>query len=128
MKKNSIKVHSIRSSALTAVLMLSTAMLVTVGIGQSSVFAQSSTSTPAQNSAPITPAPQSSGGDDDESSGDDNNDESSSYSGSDDDDSNSDDNDSSSEDEDEFEVTNPLMEQIKNKVYDALSSAGIPVQ
>lgn len=116
-------------------------MVVTIGISHSFVFAQNNTSTPTQNSAPITPAPQPSGGDDDESSDDDNNnndsnDESSNSSGSDNDDSSGDENDSqqdtsSSEDEDETEVdfdqTNPLLEQIRNKVYGALSSAGIPV-
>jgi len=113
--------------------MLSTVMLVTIGISQSSVFAQNSTSTPTQNSAPITPAPQPSGGDDDDSSGDDNNnnndsnDESSNSSGSGNDDGDSDDSDSSSEDEDDFDQTNPLLEQIRNRVYGALSSAGIPV-
>ena len=109
--------------------MLSTVMLVTTGIGQSSVFAQSDASTPTQNNAPITPATQSSGDDDDdESSGDDNNDESSNSSGSDNDyDSSNDDSDSSNEDEDEFDQTNPLLEQIRNRVYAALSSAGIPV-
>lgn len=123
MKKRLIDVHS----ALTAVLMMSTVMLVTIGISQSSVFAQNSTSTPTQNSAPITPA-QPSGGGDEESSSDDSNDESSNSSGSDESDSQQD--TSSSEDDDEteddFEQTNPLLEQIRNRVYGALSSAGIP--
>jgi hypothetical protein len=113
------------------VLILSTAMLVTIGTNQSSIFAQNSTSTPTQNSAPITPAPQPSGGDDDESSNGNNNDESSNSSGSDndaDDSSSGDGSDtSSSEDEDDLDQTNPLLEQIRNRVYGALSSDGIPV-
>ena len=118
--------------------MLCTVMLVTIGMGQSYVFAQNSTATPTHDNAPITPAPQPSGDNSDDSSSDDDNDESSNSSGSDndDDDSSGDESDSqqdtsSSEDEDEteadFDQTNPLLEQIRNRVYGTLSAAGVPV-
>ena len=132
----------VRFSALAAVLVLSTVMLTTIDGSQYSVFAQNSTST--LNNTPITPAPETSGGDDELSSGassddsnnnDESNNESSSSSGSDDDE-NGDDSDSQQdtsssneeeedETEDDFDQTNPLLEQIRNNVNGALSASGI---
>lgn len=123
----------VRFSALTAVLVLSTIMLTTIDGSQSYVFAQNSTST--LNNAPITPAQETSDSEDESSSSDDsgNNDESSSS----DADSNTDDSDSEQdtssieEDDDgiaeDSEQTNPLLDQIRNKVSGALSASGIPV-
>jgi len=98
-------------------------MLITIDEGQSSVFAQ------------ITPAPEKFGSTDDGESSNDSdtdtdtsNDESAGSSGSSDDDS---DLDASSteeeEEEDDFEQTNPLLEQIRNNVFGALSASGIPM-
>lgn len=122
---------------LTAVLLLSTIMLTAIDGSQSYVFAQNSTST--LNNAPITPAQEASDSEDESSSSDDsdNNNESDSSSGS-DVDSNTDDSDSvqdtSSIEEDDddgieedSEQTNPLLDQIRNKVSGALSASGIPV-
>jgi cytoskeletal protein RodZ len=126
----------IRFSALAAVLVLSTIMLTTIDGSQSYVFAQNSTST--LNNAPITPAPGASDSEDESSSNDDsdNIDESDSSSGS-DVDSSTDDSDSGQdassieedddETEDDSEQTNPLLDQIRNKVNGALSASGIPV-
>ena len=143
MKNKLINKKYVRFSALTAVLVLSTIILTTIDGSQSYVFAQNSTST--LNSAPITPAPGASESEDESSSNDDsdNNDESASSSGS-DADSNTDDSDSeqdtSSSDggdvediaaneeiEEDSEQTNPLLDQIRNKVNGALSASGIPV-
>jgi hypothetical protein len=111
-------------------------MLTTIDASQSYVFAQNSTST--LNNAPITPAQETSDSEDESSSSDDsgNNDESSSSSES-DTDSNTDDSDSEQntpsieEDDDgieeDSEQTNPLLDQIRNKVSGALSASGIPV-
>ncbi len=168
MKKKLINVQHIRFGGLTAVLLLSTVMLITIDESQNSVLAQNITSTvlpphlpaqdststptstllpphlPAQDSTstPTTPALEPSVSDDESSSSDNsdtnnsNDDETSSLSGSDDDD-NSNDSDSQqdtlsseeeeSEMEDDFEQTNPLLEQIRNYVNGALSASGIAV-
>ena len=141
-----INIQHIRFGALTGVLLLSTVMLIPIDESQSSVFAQNSNST--LSSTPITPAPgtSDSGGElssDDDSDNNDSNGESSGSSGSDDDGDNSSDDSSdsqqdatSSEDEeeeeengmeDDFEQTNPLLEQIRNNVNGALSASGIAV-
>jgi hypothetical protein len=111
-------------------------MLTTIDGSQRYVFAQNSTST--LNNAPITPAPGASDSEDESSSNDDsdNIDESDSSSGS-DVDSSTDDSDSGQdassieedddETEDDSEQTNPLLDQIRNKVNGALSASGIPV-
>lgn len=96
-------------------------MLITIDESQSSVFAQ------------ITPAPEKFGSTDDGESSNDsdtdtdtsNDDESAGSSGSSDDDSDLD--ASSNEEEDDFEQTNPLLEQIRNNVFGALSASGIPM-
>ena len=112
-------------------------MLTTIDGSQSYVFAQNSTST--LNNAPITPAQGTSDSEDESSSSDDsgNNDESSSSSES-DADSSTDDSDSEQDTssieedndgiEEDSEQTNPLLDQIRNKVNGALSASGIPVQ
>ena len=168
MKKKLINVQHIRFGGLTAVLLLSTVMLITIDESQNSVLAQNITSTllpphlPAQDSTstPTTPALEPSGSDDESSSSDNsdtnnsNDDETSSLSGSDDDDnsndsdsqqdtsssdgddsdsqqdtssSDGDDSEEESEMEDDFEQTNPLLEQIRNYVNGALSASGIAV-
>jgi hypothetical protein len=123
--------------ALSAVLVLCTLMISTIDLSQNFVFAQNTTS--------ITPAPELSSSNDDESSSnevnDSDNDENnestgSGSSGSDDDDGNGDDGDSQDaslsaeedETEDDFEQTNPLLEQIRNNVNGALSASGIAGQ
>ena len=143
-----LKIH-IRFGTLLAATLLSTLMLTTIDVRQNLVFAQNSTI--AQESTPITPAPETSDSDDDSSSSSDSNDESAGPS--DDDDSNADNNndlqdtsstddgDSSSDDgdsqdtssseeeddtEDDSEPTNPLLEQIRNSVNGALSASGMP--
>jgi cytoskeletal protein RodZ len=137
LKDKLINKKYVRFSALTAVLVLSTIILTTIDGSQSYVFAQNSTS--ALNNAPITPAQGASDSEDESSSSDDsdNNDESDSSSGS-DVDSNTDDSDSGQdtssieEDDDgieeDSEQTNPLLDQIRNKVNGALSASGIPIQ
>jgi cytoskeletal protein RodZ len=136
LKKKLINKKHVRFTALTAVLVLSTIILTTIDGSQSAVFAQNSTST--LNNAPITPAPGASDNEDESSSNDDsdNIDESDSSSGS-DVDSSTDDSDSGQdtssieedddESEDDSEQTNPLLDQIRNKVNGALSASGIPV-
>ena len=124
---------------LSAVLVLCTIMISTIDLSQNFVFAQNTTS--------ITPAPELSGSNDDESTASEDNDsdneennESTGSSGSDDNDDNSNDSDSqdttSSEEEDsdsqdttsseEEEQTNPLLEEIRNRVNGALSATGMP--
>jgi hypothetical protein len=99
-------------------------MLTTIDESQSSVFAQ------------ITPAPEKFGSTNDGESSNDsdtdtdtsNDDESAGSSGSSDDDDDSDlDASSNEEEEDDFEQTNPLLEQIRNNVFGALSASGIPM-
>ncbi len=84
-------------------------MLTTIDGSQSYVFAQNSTST--LNNAPITPAQGASDSEDESSSSDDSD--------------NNDESDSSIEED--SEQTNPLLDQIRNKVNGALSASGIPV-
>ncbi len=119
---------------LSAVLVLCTIMISTIDLSQNFVFAQNTTS--------ITPAPELSGSNDDESTASEDNDsdneennESTGSSGSDDNDDNSNDSDaqdttSSEEEEDETEdgseQTNPLLEEIRNRVNGALSATGMP--
>jgi hypothetical protein len=132
---------------LSAVLVLCTIMISTIDLSQNFVFAQNTTS--------ITPAPELSGSNDDESTSSEDNDsdneennESTGSSGSDDNDDNSNDSDSqdttsseeedsdsqdttsSEEEEDETEdgseQTNPLLEEIRNRVNGALSATGMP--
>jgi cytoskeletal protein RodZ len=149
-EKKLINVKHMKFGMLSAVLVVCTLMISTIDLSQNFVFAQNTTSTllpsqlPAQDSTstPITPTPNTSDNDDDSSSSDDNNsnnDESSSSSGSADDDNNSEDSDgdsSGSEDatsseeeetEDDFEQTNPLLEQIRESVSGALSATGMAV-
>jgi len=94
-------------------------MLIAIDESQSSVFAQ------------ITPAPEKFGSTDDGESSNDSdtdtdtsNDESAGSSGSSDDDSDLDAS-SNEEEADDFEQTNPLLEQIRNNVFGALSASGI---
>ena len=119
---------------LSAVLVLCTIMISTIDLNQNLVIAQNTTS--------ITPAPELSGSNDDESTASEDNDsdneennESTGSSGSDDNDDNSNDSDSqdttsSEEEEDETEdgseQTNPLLEEIRNRVNGALSATGMP--
>jgi len=109
-------------------------MISTIDLSQNFVFAQNTTS--------ITPAPELSGSNDDESTASEDNDsdneennESTGSSGSDDNDDNSNDSDaqdttSSEEEEDETEdgseQTNPLLEEIRNRVNGVLSATGMP--
>jgi hypothetical protein len=98
-------------------------MLTTIDESQSSVFAQ------------ITPAPEKFGSTNNGESSNDsdtdtdtsNDDESAGSSGSSDDDDDSDLDASSNEEEDDFEQTNPLLEQIRNNVFGALSASGKPM-
>jgi hypothetical protein len=67
-----VEIQHVRFGVLTAVLLLSTVMLITIDESQSSVFAQNSNST--LSSTPIIPAPETSdsvnnGDSNDESSG-----------------------------------------------------------
>jgi len=146
-------IQYIKLGAISTVVLLAI-MLTTVDLSQSSAFAQNSTST--LNSAPITPAPETSDSDDDSSSDENGNDDSSDSSGSGDDghdnsnddgnDNNNDTQDTSSSDdesdsqedtssseeeadetEDDLQQTNPLLEEIRNKVSGALSTSGMAV-
>ncbi len=112
--------------ALLAVLVFCTLIISTIDLSQNFVFAQNTTS--------ITPAPELSGSTDDDSSSSEDNDnnESTGTSGSDDDGNSnggdSQDTSSSEEDEteDDSEQTNPLLEEIRNRVSGALSGSGMP--
>ena len=61
-----IHIQHIKLGALSTFLILATVMLTAIDLSQSSVLAQNNTST--LDSAPITPAPETSSGDDDSSS------------------------------------------------------------
>ena len=105
-------------------------MICTIDLSQSFVFAQNTTS--------ITPAPKLSGSNDDDSlsnedndSDNDENNESTGSSGSGDNDGDDSDSDTISSDEeddkeDNAEQTNPLLEEIRNRVNGALSASGMP--
>ena len=117
---------------LSAILVLSTIMISTIDLSQNFVFAQNTTS--------ITPASELAGSNDDESTSSEDNEsdnESTDSSESDDnadsvDTTTSDDDSSGSEDitsgeeEDDSEQTNPLLEEIRNRVSGALSASGMP--
>jgi cytoskeletal protein RodZ len=128
-----ISIQHMKFGALSAVLVSCTLMISTIDLSQNFVFAQNTTS--------ITPAPELSGSNEDDSSSSEDNDnnndennESTGLSGTDDDDGNSNGGDSedttSSEEEDETEddseQTNPLLEEIRNRVNGALSATGMP--
>jgi hypothetical protein len=108
-----INIQHVRLGAITAVLLLATVMLIPSDMSQTSVFAQNSTST--LDSAPITPASESSESDD-ESSIDNYVQELIS-------DATQDDASSNEEDVDETEdaKTNPLSEQIRKRVVEPLN-------
>ena len=144
LEKKLINIQHAKFGAITAVLILTTVMLIPSDLSQNSVFAQSSTST--LDNTPITPTSESSGSVDGSSNenSDNSNGESSSSPGSavddinpqddtslgEEEDSDSLDDTSSSEEEaeDDFEQTNPLLEQIRNNVNGALSASGIAVK
>jgi hypothetical protein len=107
-----IHIQHIKLGALSMFLVLATVMLLTtIDLSHSSVLAQDTTST--IDSVPITPAPETSSGDDSSSSSED-----SEESGSADASSSEEDID---ETEDEYAQTNPLREQIRERVTGALS-------
>ena len=117
---------------LSAVLMLATIMISTIDLNQNLVIAQNTTS--------ITPASELAGSsaDDESTSSEDNdsNNESTDSSESDDnansedtttsDDDSGDSGDITSSEEDDSEQTNPLLEEIRNRVSGALSATGMP--
>ena len=124
---------------LSAILVLTTIMISTIDLSQNFVFAQNTTS--------ITPASELAGSnDDDSSSSEDNESDNESTTDSSESDDNADsvdtitsDNDSSDseditsseggeEEEEDSEQTNPLLEEIRNRVSGAFSATGIAVQ
>ncbi len=145
LEKKLIIVKHVKLGMMLTIVVLCTLMISTIDLSQSLVFAQNTTS--------ITPAPELAGSSDDDSTSndndnDDNNNESngsSYYNGNDNDSSSEDsnnDNDGNDEDsdsqqdtlsseedetEDEFEQTNPLLEQIRNSVRGALSGTGMVI-
>lgn len=110
-----IHIQHIKLGALSTFLILATVMLTAIDLSQSSVLAQNSTST--LDSAPITPAPETSSGDDDSSSSSDDSEELSSDV--------QEDASSSEEDidetEDEYAQTSPLRDQIRERITGGLS-------
>lgn len=144
LEKKLIIVKHVKLGMMLTVVVLCTLMISTIDLSQSLVFAQNTTS--------ITPAPELAGSNDDDSTSNDNDndDNNESYGSSDDNgndndsssEENNDDNDGNDEDsdsqqdtlsseeeetEDEFEQTNPLLEQIRNSVRGALSGTGMVV-
>ena len=110
-----IHIQHIKLGALSMFLVLATVMLLTtIDLSHSSVLAQDTTST--IDSAPITPAPETSSGDDSSSSSED-----SEESGSDVQEDASSSEEDIDETEDEYAQTNPLREQIRERVTGALS-------
>jgi cytoskeletal protein RodZ len=124
----------VKFGTLSAILVLTTIMISTIDLSQNFVFAQNTTS--------ITPASELAGSNDDESTSSEDNEsdnESTDSSESDDNadpvDTTTNDNDSSdseditsSEEEEDSEQTNPLLEEIRNRVSGAFSATGIAVQ
>jgi cytoskeletal protein RodZ len=121
----------VKFGTLSAILVLTTIMISTIDLSQNFVFAQNTTS--------ITPASELAGSNDDESTSSEDNEsdnESTDSSESDDPvDTTTNDNDSndseditSSEEEEDSEQTNPLLEEIRNRVSGAFSATGIAVQ
>jgi hypothetical protein len=110
-----IHIQHIKLGALSTFLILATVMLTAIDLSQSSVLAQNNTST--LDSAPITPAPETSSGDDDSSSSSDDSEELSSDV--------QEDASSSEEDidetEDEYAQTSPLRDQIRERITGGLS-------
>jgi hypothetical protein len=102
-----IHVQRFKLGALSTYLILAMVVLTAIDLSQNSVLAQNNTST--LDSAPITPAPETSSGDDDSSSSSEDNEELSSDV--------QEDTISSEEDidetEDDYAQTNPLREQIR---------------
>lgn len=141
LEKKLVIVKYVKLGMMLTVVVLCTLMISTIDLSQSLVFAQNTTS--------ITPAPELAGSSDDDSTSNDNdnnesngssddngndNDSSSEYSNNDNDgndvDSDSQQDTLSSEEdetEDEFEQTNPLLEQIRNSVKGALSGTGMAI-
>lgn len=143
LEKKLIIVKHVKLGMMLTVVVLCTLMISTIDLSQSLVFAQNTTS--------ITLPELASSNDDDSTSNDnDNDDNNESYGSSDDNgndndsssEENNDDNDGNDEDsdsqqdtlsseeeetEDEFEQTNPLLEQIRNSVRGALSGTGMVV-
>ena len=119
---------------LSAILVLTTIMISTIDLSQNFVFAQNTTS--------ITPASELAGSNDDESTSSEDNESDNESTDSSESDDNADsvdtttsDNDSSdseditsSEEEEDSEQTNPLLEEIRNRVSGAFSATGIAVQ
>jgi cytoskeletal protein RodZ len=107
---------------MAAVLVLATIMISTTDLGQNLAIAQNTTS--------ITPASGSAGSNDDEtSSSEDNESDNKSTDSSSEEDTDSQDMTSSEEDveetEEDSEQTNPLLEEIRNRVSGALSATGM---
>jgi cytoskeletal protein RodZ len=123
---------------LSAILVLTTIMISTIDLSQNFVFAQNTTS--------ITPASELAGSNDDESTSNEDNESDNESTDSSESDDNADsvdtitsDNDSSDseditsseggeEEEEDSEQTNPLLEEIRNRVSGAFSATGIAVQ
>lgn len=117
---------------LSAILVLATIMISTIDLSQNFVFAQNTTS--------ITPASELASSNDDESTSSEDNEsdnESTDSSEADDnadsvdtttsDDDSSDSEDITSSEEEDSEQTNPLLEEIRNRVSGAFSATGIAV-
>ncbi|MGA9934848.1 MAG: hypothetical protein WBP83_06965 [Nitrososphaeraceae archaeon] len=126
-----ISTQHVKFGTLSAILVLTTIMISTIDLSQNFVFAQNTTS--------ITPASELAGSNDDEStSSEDNesdNESTDSSESADPVDTTTNDNDSSdseditsSEEEEDSEQTNPLLEEIRNRVSGAFSATGIAVQ
>jgi cytoskeletal protein RodZ len=122
----------VKFGTLSAIIVLTTIMISTIDLSQNFVFAQNTTS--------ITPASELAGSNDDESTSSEDNEsdnESTTDSSESDDNadsvdmttSNDDGSDSedvtSSEEEEDSEQTNPLLEEIRNRVSGALSATGM---
>jgi cytoskeletal protein RodZ len=124
----------VKFGTLSAILVLTTIMISTIDLSQNFVFAQNTTS--------ITPASELAGSNDDESTSSEDNESDNESTDSSESDDNADsvdtttsDNDSSdseditsSEEEEDSEQTNPLLEEIRNRVSGAFSATGIAVQ
>jgi flagellar motor protein MotB len=124
----------VKFGTLSAILVLTTIMISTIDLSQNFVFAQNTTS--------ITPASELAGSnDDDSSSSEDNESDNESTDSSSEEDTDSQDTASSEEDtdsqdtasseedvetEEDSEQTNPLLEEIRNRVSGALSATGMP--
>jgi cytoskeletal protein RodZ len=112
----------VKFGTLSAILVLATIMISTIDLSQNFVFAQNTTS--------ITPASELAGSnDDDSSSSEDNESDNESTDSSSEEDTDSQDTASSEEDvetEEDSEQTNPLLEEIRNRVSGALSATGMP--